>query len=27
VPAEDYPNTKLLPLRPIGITALNDPNF
>jgi len=27
VPDEDYPNTKLLPLRPIGIQALNDPKF
>jgi activating signal cointegrator complex subunit 3 len=27
VPAEDYPHTKLLPLRPMGITALNDPKF
>lgn len=27
MPAEDYPHTKLLPLRPIGITALNEPKF
>lgn len=27
VPDEDYPNTKLLPLRPISIQALNDPKF
>ena len=25
VPDEDYPHTRLLPLRPMGVTALNDP--
>jgi activating signal cointegrator complex subunit 3 len=27
VPDEDYPNTKLLPLRPMPISALGDPKF
>ena len=27
VPDEDYPHTKLLPLRPISITALGEPSF
>lgn len=27
MPDEDYPNTKLLPLRPISITALQEPKF
>lgn len=27
VPDEDYPHTKLLPLRPMAVTALGDPAF
>jgi len=27
VPDEDYPNTKLLPLRPIAVSVLGDPKF
>ena len=27
VPDEDFPNTKLLPLRPLSIGALGDPKF
>ena len=27
VPDEDYPATKLLPLRPMSITKLNEPSF
>lgn len=27
VPDEDYPHTKLLPLRPMAVTALGEPSF
>ena len=27
IPDEDYPHTKLLPLRPMSITKLNEPAF
>ena len=27
MPDEDYPNTKLLPLRPMAVSALGDSNF